>query len=514
MKTDRYMTLSRCTGLLLMCLLCALPLLSSCDDENGEVPQNDVPLGFEFGAADVTRATGDVMDYAGTEFGVFASLYSPDCETALGRGSMFMDNVRVLFDGNVCTTEKSYYWMRGDSHFAAYSPYVSDPAVAALEVTVPQEPYGGYSYSGTLDGRTDHMFSDERIGGYEDFPGGRVPLLFRHATTKLGFTVRLSTVQDGSTTWSVDVVSIRLDNVRCKGDVQFTHGGETGYTDVVAAGAANNWFSNDDEVWNTKEFPAGAVYDSGYLSGIEVNNASLHLADTDEREIDDALYVMPQLLYRDGESEFVQTLTMEYRLSTTTAGTTNITTHTVTVPVHAAGIAKWGINKNIKYRLVIEPGGTVELVAEVQPWELVEFTNEFSSTVAVDREDRIAWTNGTYEIIDDDKVVLLGDISQPAEFKFKISSPLGGTWFAIFRTKNGDPGAFELRDADGNLKNNGAVGEEVTLRVHATKDNLTSVSNEAELMFVVQANGMILPVDILTALSGNRNYVIVQNINK
>ena len=58
------------------------------------------------------------------------------------------------------------------------------------------------------------------------------------------------------------------------------------------------------------------------------------------------------------------------------------------------------------------------------------------------------------------------------------------------------------------------MGEDVTLRVHATKDNLTSVSNEAELMFVVHANGMILPVDILTPLSGDRNYVIVQNINK
>ncbi|MBR5456431.1 MAG: fimbrillin family protein [Bacteroidaceae bacterium] len=514
MKKDSYLILSRYTGLMFMSLVCAFTLFSSCGSENSETPQPDVPLGFEFGAADVTRASGDVMDYAGTEFGVFASLYNPDCETALDRGALFMDNVRVLFNGAVCTTEKDYYWMNGDTHFAAYSPYVDDPESAALTVTVPQEPYGGYSFSGTVDGRTDHMFSDERIGGLEDFRGGRVPLLFRHATTKLGFSVRLSTVQDGATTWSVDVISIRLDNVRCKGDIQFTHGGETGYADVVVAGKANSWVSNEDEVWNTKEFPVGAEYDSEYLSGISVNNASVHLSNTYEKEIDDALYVMPQLLYRNGNSGYVQTLTLEYRLSTTTAGVSKVTEHKVMTPICSAGIEKWGINKYIKYRLVIEPGGSLELVAEVQPWELVESTNEFSSTVAVEREDRIAWTAGTYEIIDDDKVVLLGDISQPAEFKFKISSPLGGTWFAIFRTKNGDPGAFELRDINGNLKNNGAVGEVVTLRVHATKDNLTSVSNEAELMFVVQANGMILPVDILTSLSGYRNYVIVQNINK
>ena len=120
MKTDRYKTLSRCTGLLLMCLLCALPLLSSCYEENVGGLQHDMPLGFEFGAADVTRASGDVMDYAGTEFGVFASHYSPDCETALGRGNLFMDNVRVMFDGAVCTTEESYYWMKGSCYTHTY----------------------------------------------------------------------------------------------------------------------------------------------------------------------------------------------------------------------------------------------------------------------------------------------------------------------------------------------------------------------------------------------------------
>lgn len=515
MERDRYtMILHRsCKWLVLLCL--ALPLLLSCSgDADGEKPQT-VPLSFEFIAMDATRAADDVItDYSGTEFGVYASLYRPDCETAEGAGAQFMENVRVLFDGVMCTTDKSYYWIDGDSHFAAYSPYVENPATDGLPVKMPESPYGGYSYNGVVEGRTDYMFSDERIGGYEDFPGGRVPLLFRHATTKLGFSVRLSTVQDANTSWSIDVVSLRLDNVRRKGNVQFTHGGETGYRNVVDAGLANEWVSDGGEVWNTREFPSGAEYDNDYLCGINVNNASIHIDNKREWDIDDFLYMMPQQLYREGESEYVQSLTLEYRLYTTAAGVTKVTTHTVTTPIYTSAIDKWGINKYIKYRLVIEPGGAVELVAEVQPWELVEFTNEFSTTVAVENDGKIAWTGGTYERIDDDKVVLLGDITQPAEFKFRISNPLGGTWFAIFRTKNGDPGAFELRDADGNLKNNGAVGEEVTLYVHATKDNLTSVSNEAELMFVVQANGMILPVDIITTLSGGRNYTIVQNINK
>ena len=60
----------------------------------------------------------------------------------------------------------------------------------------------------------------------------------------------------------------------------------------------------------------------------------------------------------------------------------------------------------------------------------------------------------------------------------------------------------------------GAVGEEVTLRVYAKRENKTTVSNVAELMFVVRSSGLILPVDKITVLGEGQNYKIVQNNNK
>ena len=171
------------------------------------------------------------------------------------------------------------------------------------------------------------------------------------------------------------------------------------------------------------------------------------------------------------------------------------------------------------YLIKVIGGEPVSLECVAQPWDLVETTNEFSTVVSVLDEDRIDWTKGSHNDSDENpnnnaQIVLWDDINRPAEFTFKISHPLGGTWHAILRTVSGATDAFELRDMDGKIKTDGAVGENVTLRVCAKRVNTTTVSNIAELMFVVRSNGLILPVAIMTVLGENQNYMIIQNINK
>jgi len=171
------------------------------------------------------------------------------------------------------------------------------------------------------------------------------------------------------------------------------------------------------------------------------------------------------------------------------------------------------------YLIKVTDGEEVTLECVAQPWDLVETTNEFSTVVSVLEEDRINWTAGSHYDNDADpnnneQIVLWDDINNPAEFSFKIAHPLGGTWHAVLRTISGATDAFELRDTEGNIKMDGAVGEEVTLRVCAKRENTTTVSNVAELMFVVRSSGHILPVDMITILGEGQNYKIVQNINK
>lgn len=171
------------------------------------------------------------------------------------------------------------------------------------------------------------------------------------------------------------------------------------------------------------------------------------------------------------------------------------------------------------YLIKVTGGEKVTLECVAQPWDLVETTNEFSTVVSVLEQDRINWTAGSHYDNDADpnnneQIVLWDDINNPAEFSFKIAHPLGGTWHAVLRTISGATDAFELRDTEGNIKMDGAVGEEVTLRVCAKRENTTTVSNVAELMFVVRSSGHILPVDMITVLGEGQNYKIVQNINK
>ena len=475
----------------MLCICGVLGVCTSCSKDENE-PSDATPLSFTFSAIDESRAASDVYEeYTGSEFGVYAKLYRPEY-TAGTQGELFMPNEKVTYNGTSCDTEKNYYWVKGDTHFAAYSPYTSTPESEAVKVTLPQTPYAGYRFEGTVDGHTDYMFSDEQVGGYEDFPpNGSVPIIFHHALTKVEFFVKLSKVQEGTTTWSFDVNSLQLVNLRNQGNIGFTH---------QAGADVNTWeCNNTHDVWN---------YDDSKRCDMAVANNVSGMADKNEHQIGETLYLMPQLLHNKGENEYVQSLDLQYTQHTTKGGTTKTVTNTVTVPLRTSHIAKWGINSYVKYVLLLEPGGSVELVAEVQPWELNEFTNEFDNTVTVNSDGKIVWTEGSYERIDNEKVVLHDDISIPAEFTFNIAGPLGGTWKAFFITKTGNNDAFILSQSEG------PVGTPCTVTISAQAVNTSNIANTAELCFAVLQGSNILPVDALTNISDGSNYTIVQNINK
>lgn len=203
----------------------------------------------------------------------------------------------------------------------------------------------------------------------------------------------------------------------------------------------------------------------------------------------------------------------------TTAPTFSFVSEKMTKEGISLGTTEFLPGYRYTYYIKVTGGEKVTLECVAQPWDLVETTNEFSTVVSVLEEDRINWTAGSHYDNDSDpnnneQIVLWDDINNPAEFSFKIANPLGGTWHAVLRTISGATDAFELRDTKGNIKMDGAVGKEVTLRVCAKRENTTTVSNVAELMFVVRSSGHILPVDMITVLGEGKNYKIVQNINK
>lgn len=477
-------------------LVAVLLTFTACSNEGDALFDGERPVTFSVAAEQQTRATR--APYTGSRFGVYATNYTGDYKTT--NGILHMQNARINYAGGTCTPDKTYYWPDGNMHFAAYSPYVTDPSTSDMQITLPEKPYAGYAFQGKVDGRTNWMFADEMLGSLaQNFTTGSVPITFRHALTQVKFQARLSNGTPSNV--SLKINSLYIRNVRVYGNAKFTHNGKSDYSAVVPADDANKW-NTEGMKWTTQEFHLGSSHNALYLDDYEVNCESMSGIGTNFKEFNDCFYLMPQQLYADSESQFLQQLQVTY---TITSGGVEGAPITKSVPLKNVGsITQWTVNQSVLYSLVVQTGESLTLTAAVQPWKMEEFTNEFDEIVTVNEDGKIVWTPGTCTVIDE-YVVLDNDISKPAEFTFTIAGPLGGTWQAIFVTQSGNSTAFSLSQSEGE------VGKPCTVKVSANQVNNTSTANVAELRFVVRCAGAILPVDEITKLDG-LNYKIVQNI--
>lgn len=303
--------------------------------------------------------------------------------------------------------------------------------------------------------------------------GNRVPLDFKHIMS----AVRVSTdakITDGT------INSITFKNIKSTGT--YTIAGD------------GSWETEDDKTDYTLSISDGFDTSVAANKGALINGG------------ESTFMMIPQALSADAE------IVVNF--------THNTTNKTVNLSAKLADLASdtWTMGKITNYVININPDFTISIKVSVQPWELIAFTNEFSktATVNVDEEDptkdgRIKWTEGTYRLINIDgngddvnRVTLFDDITKPAEFKFTIAGPLGGTWKALLITKKGNPYAFTLD------KTEGAVGEPAVVKIKATEINTSKSENEAELRIIVDQGAQILPVNTLT--KDRINYTILQPI--
>ena len=505
-------------------LLCVL-LAGACanDTDLGDV-DSDMPICFTV-ENEKTRATDDEFtDFTGADFGVTAYWY-PNGTITDEEPLPVMDNLKINYANGVATIDSNdkYYWVKGGWHFAAYSPWVADQSTAPMEVTTPTVMYGGYTYSGTVDGETDYMFADEQCGYFNVEEGtnrlqefsGVVPMLFRHALTKVTFSVKLSDADGGAN--NLKFKNISLSNIHNKGSISFTHNG------LSAEGALNPTNVNARNLWTTKDASGAITEDTWSVDGQKTEYAvASNIVVTDEAEhpLENILYLMPQIL---NEGEGAQMLNVSYDLK---LGENAAKEYNISVPLYSAAIPKWKSNSHVHYTLTVNlPGGTADLNVDVQPWDYVETTIEFSNTVGMSDEDAnndgvaddiLHWTEGTYQSINttDNRVIVKPDITQHAQFTFRIGSPQGSTWYAMLRSKRGNPSAFRLAAVENASITDGvalgAVGDRVTLEVVANDANPTE-TNEAELIFIVICNGQILSANIVAPNA--KNFTIIQNIN-
>ena len=478
-------------------IVVALLAMTACTSEDDSPFTGERALTFAVGS-EQTRAT-TFVPFTGSNFGVTATKYSG------GTGSSIMSNVKVMGSGSSWstmaddhTTPKTYYWPMENNynvHFAAYAPHSVDPTSGDMKVTLPATRYAGYTFSGKVDGATNHMFADEKyinVSNYETFDGASVEINLHHTLTQVKFDARLADAAEQGT--KMIVTSLKVKDIRHQGEVSFT------------TNDGSNWNNATNDLW-TLTGNAGAV---DYLREYIVTDTEVNDIGATKTDIGTSLYLMPQALEQKSSGNSYQYLEVKYKII---KGGTESDEITDIAPLRIEDlIENWEINQSVTYSLVMVSADVpTTLIVNVQPWVLEESEREYEKTVSIDddEKDKIIWVSGTYSPTSvNEKIVLLDDINQGAKFTFKIGSPKGGTWQAYFISKSGDPNAFTI------TPNEGAVGEMATVTITAKQQNTSNTNNQAELCFVVRNAGTLIPVDILTNLPGNKNYVIIQNMNK
>ena len=451
-------------------LVAAMLAITSCSSDDTFIHDGEKPMTFSVAAEQQTRAT-TYGDFTGENFGVEAKCYTGDYKEIYG--IRHMPNVKVTYDDGSCATNGTYYWPDGNMHFAAYAPHY-DNIESPMKITLPAKPYAGYKFDGTVDGKTNLMFANEQYGTVDAFTDGKVPILFNHALTQVRFRAKMA---DGTADdIKLTINSLKIKNIFNKGSIAFHH----------KDGDINQW-NTDGMMWTVDE-SSSTPYD--------VVTEAIPNIGTTATACGNPLYLMPQQLTDNQKLEVTYTIGGNEKTATITLK--DVGTSTIK--------EKWTVNKSVTYTLIMSSGNPVSLVVEVDKWIPVDFTHEFSNTVTINNDGKLRWVEGTYTSINDDKVVMLYDKTQPLKFKFNIAGPLGGTWLAMLITKTGEPDAFELSQTEG------AVGQPAEISIRTTGDAV-GVSNTAELRFLVRVGTTYLPVDALTTLSGERNYTIVQNIN-
>lgn len=285
--------------------------------------------------------------------------------------AVFMENRKVSWysEGGYWTTiETAYYWPRGGGlDFICYSPYSDsgNPEITENAIT-----YSSWNVETNPD--TDIMYSDKSPGLREDkftyyYTG--VPVLFRHALSKVAFDIELAydeaTPDTGDKTrWMVKVKDATIRNVRTTGSLALSLDG-------------TSWQLPPGNVWT----PEPAIRD------YSIDCSSLPLfTNTDRKELGSLGLVLPQAL------DLGQTLALTldiYTYRDTGGGYPDEPFLTesdvgVQVPLHTAALPAWGINQSIHYYIKLTPSTADENLAPVEvrfdpavsDWETVNVNAE------------------------------------------------------------------------------------------------------------------------------------------
>ena len=315
-----------------------------------------------------TKAHSDYKDgFQGVPFGAYVWFKGED--PADNTNFMVNQKISYVAASNLWAPEgTTFYWPKsGSLDFICYSPYSDsgNPVVTENKIS-----FSSWDVGANPD--VDLLYADKMTGLTQNattYYYNGVPVLFRHALSRLQFSMSLAYSEITSPTgdktkWEVTVNSATLKDVRRQGSVDIDY---------------------DGSVWT---LPASRVWtpDSGKMDiALDCSGLSTFTG-TDAQTLGEGFLVMPQAL------DLGQTLVLNITIKTwrdTGSGYAVdplITEANVDVqaPLSCASLTGWGINQSIKYNIKLSPSKTVvtdqptEITFDpaTADWESVTFNAE------------------------------------------------------------------------------------------------------------------------------------------
>ena len=160
----------------------------------------------------------------------------------------------------------------------------------------------------------------------------------------------------------------------------------------------------------------------------------------------------------------------------------------------------------------INDGIEATLKVKVNDWNTDEETWNYKEQPSVTEDDKMGWENAS--VSDTEVYVPYATTDNPAICNFRISTPVGATWYATFEEQKGVYNAFKFLDSDNNevTMMSGNVGEPAELRI-ITTDTTPEVESTAVLRIAVRTKDeRTIIVKKLVNGSDDAEFTLVQSI--
>lgn len=161
-------------------IMAAMAVLSGCQKEGPAVSQGQEQIRFEFGLPG-TKATAEHFE-AGDNVSLWAVEYTAEEAPELQIGGNFLNNEKLVYDGQLWKGASTLYWSERPCDFYAVYPYIKPTSVESylFEIAADQnspetdDALGGYEASDLLFAKAEAVTRE----------AGKVKLQFKHMMSK------------------------------------------------------------------------------------------------------------------------------------------------------------------------------------------------------------------------------------------------------------------------------------------------------------------------------------------